>query len=245
MTTWGRRPLIGMVSYGLNESRDRYGVPTEYVASIERAGAHVVLIPPTDRTDVTLLDLLNGLMLIGGGDVDPGRYGAEPHPTIEGVDLVRDAVELAVATRALAISLPTLAICRGAQLLNVALGGTLIQHLPDQTTGANHRGAGGATEASFYLTERIRVAPDSQLADVCGATSLEVAASHHQAIATLGGSLRAVAWAADGVVEAVELPDNQNLLAVQWHPERTAFRDPTQHQLFEWLVERATSTSPA
>jgi len=170
-----------------------------------------MLIPPTDRTDVSLLDLLNRLMLIGGGDVDPGRYGAEPHPTVDGVDPTRDAVELAVATGAMAISLPTLVICRGAQLLNVALGGTLIQHLPDQATGVIHRGAGGATEASFYVTERIRVAPESQLTAICGAGSLEVAASHHQAIATLSRSLAPVAWAVDGVIEAVEIPGDRTL----------------------------------
>jgi putative glutamine amidotransferase len=173
----------------------------------------------------------DGLLLTGGGDVDPARYGQDRHPEVAGVSPSRDAFELALTPAAVRAGLPILAVCRGMQVLNVALGGTLHQHLED--LDHVHRGPDRG-----WSSHPVRLEEGSLVAGATGRTRVDCSASHHQAVDRLAGSLRAVGWADDGVVEAAELEDGW-VVAVQWHPERTADSDPAQQGLFDALAERA------
>lgn len=233
--------MIGIVGYGRGSDPRRYALPIAYVDAVRRAGGRVVILPPGDEPARAILDGLDGLILPGGGDIEPRRYGQAPHRELYGVDPERDAFELALATEALRAGLPILAICRGLQVLNVALGGDLVQHLPDVASErVSHRAGVGQS-----VRHRVRVDPGSTLAAVCGATSLEVASSHHQGPARLGKGMKATAWADDDTVEALEALEaleaerDADLLAVQWHPEETAKEDSSQQRLFDWLVRRA------
>ena len=226
-----RRPRIGLMTYG--ENRDhRFSLPVEYVAAIRRAGGSPVLLPPGEGELGAWLELIDALVLPGGGDVDPARYGGASHAEKYGVDAARDQDELALARHAVAAQLPTLAICRGMQVLNVACGGTLIAHLPDVVgERVPHRAAGQRS-----IAHPVDVAPASRLASGLGATTCTTASSHHQAVQRVAAGFTVVAHAPDGIVEAMELPGHPFLLAVQWHPELTAAADPLQQRLFDALV---------
>jgi gamma-glutamyl-gamma-aminobutyrate hydrolase PuuD len=229
------RPKIGITSWprdvpyeGFPERCDTY--PQSYVRSVVKAGGLPVLIPVLDPPDVeALVELVDAVVLTGGGDVDPGRYGAEAHPRTGNVDVPRDHYDAHLVHHLLDRPLPTLGICRGTQILNVALGGTLDQHRPDHDVAA-------AKETAHEVT----VEAGSLLASIVGAGPLGVNSLHHQALADLGDGVRAVATSADGVVEAVELEDHPHVLAVQWHPEELRHR-PEHLALFENLVSRAVS----
>ena len=152
----------------------------------------------------------------GGPDIDPAAYGAEPHPRLGPVEPRLDAFELAVVRRADALGIPVLGICRGSQVLNVARGGTLHQHVPDVSDGSvSHR----QTESGRETTHDVRIEPGSRLAEIVGPGDLDVNAFHHQAVDRLGRGLRAVAWADDGIVEAIEGDGDGLYLGVQWHVE--------------------------
>jgi putative glutamine amidotransferase len=191
-------------------------LPAIYVEGVTLAGGIATLLPPqpvdADIAD-RVLDGLDGLVITGGRDVDPATYGQAPHPSTDPPARERDAWELALVERAIARGLPLLGICRGAQVLNVALGGTLHQHLPD-VIGHNWHQAGNAV----FNTSAIQTVPGTRLAALIG-ESTDAQCYHHQAIAELGKGLIATAWDPDGVVEAVELPGERFVLAVQWHPE--------------------------
>lgn len=229
------RPVIGLVSYGRGSDPGRYSLPIAYVEAVRRAGGRVVILPPEAEPTRAILEGLDGLVLPGGGDIDPRRYGQAPHPELYGLDSERDAFERVLAAETLRAQLPVLAICRGLQVVNVALGGDLVQHLPDVVFERVAHRAG----VSQFVRHRVRLAPGSRLADVCGSTTLEVASSHHQGPGRLGARLKAVAWADDDTVEALEAERHPDLLAVQWHPEETAAEDERQQRLFDWLVSRA------
>ena len=220
------------MSYGRSHDPDDYSLPVEYVRAVRRAGGIAVIIPPGEDDPGAVLPRLDGLILTGGGDIDPHVYGAEMHPAVYGIDPERDAAEVTLARAALEGRVPTLAICRGIQVVNVALGGDLFQHLPEVTSGEVQHRIG----ADVGVQHRVRIAADSQLAAICGAREVVVQSWHHQAPRRLGKGLRAVAWADDGTVEAVESSDHPALVAVQWHPEETAQTDPAQQRLFDWLV---------
>ena len=229
------KPLIGLTTYGVNEN-NAYTIPAEYVRAVKRAGGVPLLLPPCDPDSIdSWIEPIRGLALIGGGDIDPARYGAEPHETIYNIDIARDACELALARRALDLRLPTLAICRGMQIVNVLLGGSLHRHLPE-VVGERvlHRSPPRAT-----TRHHVSVNPDSHVAKAMGVSQAEIVSWHHQAVDRLGEGLRAVAWADDDVVEAMELSDNPSFLAVQWHPELSAAEDPAQQRLFNRLVALA------
>ena len=172
--------------------------------------------------------MLDGLVLTGGGDVDPAAYGEEPDPEVGGVDVNRDASERALLAAALEADLPVLAICRGCQVLNVFLGGTLHQHLPDVVGNLDHRHA-----PLVFADVDVKTVPGTMTADVFGPTTT-VRCSHHQAIRDLGRDLVVTARAGDGVVEAVELPSARFVLAVQWHPEEAMDQRP-----FDALLQAA------
>lgn len=245
----GRPPVIGITAthhqarWGAWDSRAVL-LPSRYADAVATAGGIPVLIPPVSGA-AALGRTLDGLILSGGGDIDPDQYGQAPHPANGPVDCDRDAAELGLLTTAMQAGLPVLGICRGVQLVNVALGGTLHQHLPDLVGHDGH-----APLSGHYGTHRVRVAANTALATALDGTDdrdleRDVPTNHHQAIDKLGAGLVATAWADDGTVEAVEFEpgtgsgeDSGFLLAVQWHPE--AGDDPS---LFRALVKAAAEHS--
>jgi putative glutamine amidotransferase len=230
------RPLIGITTYHRETSgRSRFTLPSAYVDSLRRAGGLAVLVTPGEGEPDELLARLDGLVLSGGGDLDPASYGGDVHSHTYAVCAERDAFELALLRGALERGTPTLAICRGMQILNVALGGGLHGHLPD-VVGETVVHRSSQTEAAAHP---VRLAPRSRLAERIGAGELaSVPSWHHQALDRLGAGLEPVAWAPDDVVEAVELRGEPQLVAVQWHPE-LAGPTPAGGGLFEALVARA------
>jgi len=199
-----------------DHGRERVALNTAYVRALTRAGMVPVLVAPLLDPDAacSVLDRVQGLVLSGGEDVEPARYGAKPHSKLGETDAARDAVELALIAGAERRRLPVLAICRGIQILNVALGGTLYQDLASERPGPIDHTDTSARHA-------VRVEPRTRLHRAVDAETAMVNTRHHQAIRDLAPGLRATAWAADGVIESVE-PRGMNApwtLAVQWHPE--------------------------
>lgn len=222
--------MIGVSAYS---QRARFGVwDTEsvvlhrwYVDAIERAGGVPVLLPPVSDGAERMVRALDGLVLSGGPDVDPRRYGESPIPETGEPASLRDEFELGLLRAALGIELPLLAVCRGMQLLNTELGGTLEQHIEGEPATVHQPNPGE------FGAHEVAVREDSLLAEVLG-TRARASCHHHQAIRRLGSGLRAVAHAADGTVEGVEFADRRFALAVQWHPEAQQGDD----RLFEALV---------
>jgi putative glutamine amidotransferase len=249
------KPIIGVTVSEIRAKEDaqrvRHGEPTQtemtlglaYMRAIERAGGLPVALPPLKNENVDpLLDQLSGLLLTGGPDLDPACYGAEPHPELGPIDHDVDVFEVALCRQADRRGMPILGICRGAQVLNVARQGSLIQHLPEiLSSGAiEHR----QVEPGDRTTHVVQVAPDSGLAQTTGGGPVDVNSFHHQAIDRLGLGLRAVAWAQDGVIEAIEADEEQGghfVLGVQWHAE-TLIEEAEQLALFERLVAAAELT---
>jgi putative glutamine amidotransferase len=227
-------PRIGITTYGIDQ-QGSYTLPAEYVSATRRAGGIPVLIPPGETRCDLLCEHLDAIILAGGGDLDPATYGGQQHPSVYMVDAHRDTMEIAIARRVIESRLPTLAICRGAQVVNIALGGTLHEHLPDLFgEEVQHR-----LPPREPTPHRVIVQADSALGRLLGKTEFEAASWHHQAINEIGSQLRVVAHAPDGVVEALEMPSHRWLFAVQWHPEITADTDPIQQRLFDSLVAAA------
>ncbi len=224
--------LIGITSYGIDE-QGSYTLPAEYVTATRRAGGVPVLIPPGETHHESLYGRLDAVILTGGGDLHPDTYGGPAHSTIYMTDADRDKMEIAITQRVIDLQIPTLAICRGAQVINVALGGTLHAHIPD-VFGEVVRHRLPPREPTLHGVE---VDANSALHDLLGATEFEAASWHHQAIDDLGSDLQVVARASDGVIEAIEMPSHPWLFAVQWHPELTAAKDPIQQNLFDALID--------
>ena len=225
-----KKPLIGITTYVEPASWGAWTsesalVPYDYVRAVERAGGRAVLVPPSEDGVEEILDALDGLIFSGGNDMEPDHYGAETHPTTLGTNPARDRGELALLTAALERDLPVLAVCRGFEVLNVARGGDLVQHLPDVVGHEEHRAIVGQ-----FSEHAVRVDPSSRIGEVDGV----VKSHHHQGVGRIGEGLREVAWAEDGTVEGLEDPDKRFLVGVLWHPE--AGEDL---RLFEQLVEAA------
>jgi putative glutamine amidotransferase len=233
-----RRPLVAITGRRLGETdrwpHSRAAVsPRGYLESVARAGGWPALIDPVGDPR-GLLDRFDGLVLTGGADLDPGCYGQLPHPKTYGVNAAVDAFELALARDAVARRLPTLAICRGLQVLNAALGGTLYQHIPDDPGVAAH---GRPGEPNGGREQEVTLEAGTLLAKVMGSPRVVASCHHHQAVDRVGTGLRVVASADDGIVEGLELDHGSGwLLAVQWHPEDTSERDTAQQRLFDALV---------
>lgn len=241
-----RAPRIGISTYGRSGDgrlAGRFHLPASYVDAVRRAGGIPLLVAPGEARVAELFDVIDALVLAGGPDVDPGLYGGANHPQVYGVDRERDASEVELVRAAVRDDVPTLGICRGCQLINVALGGTLIEHLPD-VVGADVAHRGSESTGSVYVPHPVHVDAGSKLARLLGTTESSPASSHHQAIRRPAKELAIVARAPDGTIEAVEMRSHPWLVAVQWHPEHTADVDPTQQRLFDELV-RAARTSEA
>ncbi len=214
-----------------------YALPDRYVSALRRAGARSMLLPPSSaHPPEEALAPFSGLLLAGGGDLEPSLYGAAPHPDVYGTHPERDEAELSLVKAAMRMGLPTMLICRGLQILNVAAGGTLHQHLPE-VEGMHAHGL-PITGASVF--HGVKVASGTRLADVSGRETLTCISHHHQGVDRLGEGLVPTAWSDDGLVEGIE-PDADGpwVMGVQWHPEMTAADDPSQQALFDGFVARA------
>ncbi|HTY29854.1 gamma-glutamyl-gamma-aminobutyrate hydrolase family protein [Mycobacterium sp.] len=234
-----RRPVVGLTAYLEQVQTGIWNVaagylPADYFEGVVMAGGIAVLLPPQPLdADIAgaLLGRLDALVITGGYDLDPASYGQHPHPATDMPRTERDDLEFALLRGALDRGLPVLGICRGAQVLNVAFGGTLHQHLPDVLGHGGHRAGDGV-----FTRLPVRTMAGTRLAALLG-ESIDAPCYHHQAIDTVGDGLVVSATDADGVVEAVELPGEPFVLAVQWHPEKS-LDDP---RLFKAVVQAAQS----
>lgn len=236
------QPLIGLTTYALNEQK-RYELPSNYMECIYRAGGTPVLLAPVDHGQLASewIAHLDGLVFTGGYDLDPVLYGEQPHQTVDHVDRARDASEIALTRVALEHGVPLLAICRGLQVLNVALDGTLHQHLPEDLGElVVHRAAGDKP-----VRHPSRLAAGSRLHEIFGRDEVDGVSWHHQGIKALAPRLTPAAYAQDDLIEAVELADHPWCVGVQWHPEMSAAEDPTQQRLFDMLVQAAARVQSA
>jgi putative glutamine amidotransferase len=214
-----------------------------YLEGVWRAGGNDAMIAPRPMTTEhakELLSRVDGLILVGGGDIDPALFGQTPHPQVYGVDAEHDSLELALVHAAIELGVPTLAICRGMQVLNVALGGNLHQHITREPGFGSH----GDPREGFAL-HGVSVEPGTLLAKAIGGSPTidQCWSFHHQALDQLGDGLRVTAVSDDGAIEAVEFTDADRswMLGVQWHPERTAHTDHVQQGLFDELIRQSSS----
>jgi putative glutamine amidotransferase len=227
------RPVVGITTYVVPAKWSHWDleaalVPADYVYAVERAGGRALLVPPSSNGVDETLDAVDGLIFSGGADLDPELYGQEAHPETSGVAEARDRAELALLEGALARDMPVLAICRGSQVLNVARGGDLVQHLPDVVGDEKHKHTPGA-----FADHNVTVEEGTRLGELLG-EGAPVKSHHHQGLGRLGEGLRVSAHAEDGTIEAVEDPDRRFAVGVLWHPE--AGEDL---KLFEELVREA------
>jgi putative glutamine amidotransferase len=235
------RPIIGITSYA--ESSVRWGVwdvpaaviPLAYVDAIERAGGRPLLVPPSEEGLEETLAAVDGLLFSGGSDLDPAAYGQEAHPQTVDVRPERDRGELALLEAALERDLPVLAVCRGSQVLNVARGGDLVQHLPDVVGDDKHKHTPGV-----FADHQVSVRAESRLGALFGDRA-PVKSHHHQGFGQIGTGLVEAAWAEDGTVEAIEDPNRRFAVGVLWHPEEGEDAALFQALVFEARAYRAAA----
>ena len=243
------RPLIAVVAYHLGGDRvarwpeGGYGVPSLYLDALRRAGARTLILAPGEEgKPEELLEPFDGLLLVGGGDIDPARYGGTANEHVYGVEPDRDEAEIALLGAADRIAMPTLCICRGIQIMNVAFGGTLHGHLPDVPGLQVH----GVPLDESQTIHEVQPEPGSRLAAVTKSPSLACLSHHHQGIDRLGDGLAVTGRTEDGLIESIERivldPEDTQatwMLGVQWHPEETAEHDPAQQSLFDGFTRLA------
>jgi putative glutamine amidotransferase len=236
-------PVIGLTTYGRFEISyqtthydEWFAIPTLYVDAVRRAGGVPILLPPGEEDWHAILAIVDGVILIGGSDIHPQNYGGDgSHPLLGKSDSERDAAEISLARALLGDrKRPSLFICRGLQVANVALGGSLHEDIGDVVGEDIHRGAD-----KYWAVQPLAVQAGSMLAGIMGETAVATYSGHHQAIKVLGHGLQVTAVAPDGIIEAVELPGHPWFIAVQWHPEKSAAKDPTQQRIFDALVQAA------
>ena len=227
------RPVVGITTY-VTPARWSYWelkaalIPADYARAVEAAGGRPLLVPPSEQGIEETLEALHGIIFSGGSDLDPELYGQETHRETSGVVADRDRAELALLEEALARDMPVLAICRGSQVLNVARGGDLVQHLPDVVGDEKHKETPGV-----FMEHEVELQPDSRVGSLLGERA-PVKSHHHQGFGRIGRGLRVAGHAEDGTVEAVEDPGRRFAVGVLWHPE--AGED---FALFEGLVRSA------
>ncbi len=227
------RTVIGITTYGRDESGNFY-LPDKYVDAVRRAEGLPVLLPPGESDFDQILEIIDGLIFAGGGDIGPNLYGGSQHPSISRVDSERDKFEIALAQKVLNTTKPVLGICRGFQLLTVATGGNLISHVPDEFGNKiEHR-----TGNSDSVEHLVQINPKSRLSKITGASEISVKSKHHQAAHTIPDGWQIVAQAADGVIEGMEYRPHPWMIAVLWHPE-LSLEDQHHQRLFRALVEAA------
>ncbi len=233
-------PIIGLTTYRKNSAdanRPLFGLMRSYVAAVVAGGGIPMLIPLglSDEDLAAIVERVDGLVLPGGGDIDPTFYRGSWHDALRGVDEDRDRVEITVARQATMLRKPFLAICRGFQVLNVALGGTMWEDLASQRAGSIKHDYFQTGERS-YVPHTVEVNPDSQLASIVGRETLSVNSLHHQGVRDIAPDLAVTAVAPDGLVEGLEVAGHPFAVGVQWHPENLIQNDPAMLALFESLV---------
>lgn len=234
MTPSTQAPIIGITTYARNEAGE-ISLPGHYLDAVEGSGGIPILLPPHQTQVDRILDVVDGLIFAGGGDIDPGVYGGDHHPSIYLVDGDRDQFELTLAKAALSATLPTLGICRGMQVLSVASGATLIPHVPDVYGDAiAHR----LDHPRRPTPHPVQLETSSRLATIMGETEVMVESWHHQAVSSVPAGWYPAAYAADGLVEALERVDHPWMMAVQWHPELSP-NHPAHQRIFQALVTAA------
>ena len=227
------KPVVGITSYAEEVTwgawvEEAALVPLSYVRAIERAGGRPLVIPPSEGGIEETLAVLDGILFSGGSDLDPALYDAEAHPETQGVHEARDRAEMALLTAALERDMPVLAVCRGSQVLNVARGGDLVQHLPEVLGHEEHKHTPGE-----YSDHEVTLEPDTRVGGLLGERT-PVKSHHHQGFGRIGEGLREAGHAEDGTVEALEDPSKRFAVGVLWHPE-----EGEDMALFEALVEQA------
>lgn len=227
------KPVVGITAYAEEVSWGAWVeaaalVPLSYVQAVEQAGGRPLVVPPGEDSIEETLSVLDGIVFSGGSDLDPNHYGAEPHPETDEVREGRDRAEMALLKAALDRDMPVLAVCRGSQVLNVALGGDLVQHLPEIVGHEGHRRLPGE-----WSDHDVRLDPESRVGGMLGERT-PVKSHHHQGYGRIGEGLRETGWADDGTVEALEDPMRRFAVGVLWHPE-----EGEDLALFEGLVEEA------
>jgi putative glutamine amidotransferase len=241
------RPVIGITPSPVRDEQPhgvfvRYAMATTYVNAVLAVGALPIVLPPQDGDVTQLLDLVDGLLLSGGADVEPAQYGDETvHPATYGVNPLRDRFEFALLDEAFRRDTPVLCICRGIQVLNVKLGGTLYQDIADQVATQTEHRQEKREIAKEEPSHRVKPRPGSLLADLYGADPIGVNSFHHQAIKALSPELEVVGHSDDGLIEAVCLPGRRFVLGLQWHPEMMFERHAEQLAPFAALVATARS----
>jgi putative glutamine amidotransferase len=227
------KPVVGITSYAEEVTwgawvEEAALVPLSYVRAIERAGGRPLVIPPSDGAIEETLSVLDGILFSGGSDLDPALYDADAHPETQGVHEARDRAEMALLTAALERDMPVLAVCRGSQVLNVARGGDLVQHLPEVLGHEEHKHTPGQ-----YSDHDVTLESDTRVGEILGDRA-PVKSHHHQGFGRIGEGLREAGYAEDGTVEALEDPSKRFAVGVLWHPE-----EGEDMALFEALVEQA------
>jgi putative glutamine amidotransferase len=241
-------PLIGLTANFSPADDGKFGtiqVGESYVQAVLKAGGLPVVIPVgiSGLELQSLIDRLDGILLTGGSDVDPARFQGPGHPRVYGIDARRDELEITLVQKAVETGMPFLGICRGVQVINVALGGTLYTDIADQMNGALRHDYYPDIPRN-YLAHAVSIEKDSLLAQVLGSISVEVNSLHHQGLDRPAPDLRVVAHAPDSLIEAVELPEHPFGVGVQWHPEWLQEHAP-QRRLFQAFVEAAGRGRPA
>ncbi len=235
--------IIGITTYGANENKINsdyyehyYAVPALYVDAVRRAGGIPVLLAPGETQIEKILEIVDGIIVSGGGDIRPENYGGNgSHPALTRQDSERDAMEIGIIREMVKRQdKPVLCICRGMQVLNVALGGTMYEHIPDIRDIDSHRNHDG-----HWTIHEVTVDADSKMANAMGSQTVNTYSGHHQAVKDIASALRVVAKSPDDIIEGLELDSHPWMVGVQWHPEKSAHEDDTQQALFNKLVEIA------
>jgi putative glutamine amidotransferase len=227
-------PIIGITTHSRPEVAELY-LPKTYVDAVQAAGGTPILLPPNQPDPRQILQILDGLIFPGGGDINPILYGGMPHSTIYSVDSDRDDFEFALAKLALTASIPVLGICRGMQMLNVASGGDLVTHVPEiYGSDIAHR----LDHPRRPTQHEVDILPESRLAGILGTTEATIVTWHHQAVRNLSIDWNVAAKAPDGLIEAIEHQRHPWMFALQWHPEMSA-QDPAHQRLFQAFIDAA------
>lgn len=236
-----KRSVIGFTALRSDEKRSRHHVLSgPYVEAVEEAGGYPIILPASPELAGDGLDLVSGLLLPGGGDMEGRHFGQATSPKADYLNPLRDEMELSILKRALQLRMPVFGICRGMQLFNVALGGTLYQDIREEHGSELEHNREDVPDQTVH---HVSIDPQSCLASILGSTQIAVNSSHHQAIKEISPELKAVAWSPDGIIEAVETcgPELGFIIAVQWHPERLFERMPEQARLFQRFIKAAES----
>ncbi|MDF5712587.1 MAG: gamma-glutamyl-gamma-aminobutyrate hydrolase family protein [Rhizonema sp. NSF051] len=234
MTSLGvQPPLIGITTGG-RRMMGNFSLAAVYVDAVRKAGGRAILLPPSEPDPSFILELVDGLVFSGGGDIDPDAYNGSPHPRIYNIDSERDAFELTLARQLLNSNIPVLGICRGLEVLMVASGGDLVAHLPDEFGEAiAHR-----VDQLQPIEHQVEILPETHLAKLIGVKDITVVSWHHQATRTVPEGWRVAASAPDTVIEALEHEHHPWALALQWHPE-LSLNDRLQQRIFSAFIEAA------